>query len=192
MMQSLTDAQSRILALLILAIAVSGALWLISAPWLATFSSQRDQIARLQTRIAASSRLAEQQDAMQRHLEAVQRQSPAVTYYVAGETPAIASAKLQQYVKQILDRFGGELVSTQILDDNVDDGNDAIRLKLHIKVGHEGSWQVLYALESGRPMLFVDNLSISARPVPVRSQGNRPALELDLQFDVTGYLVEGA
>ena len=47
MMQSLTDAQSRILALLILAIAVSGALWLVSAPWLATFSSQRDQIAGL-------------------------------------------------------------------------------------------------------------------------------------------------
>ncbi len=190
-MGRLTEFQSRVAAVSLLIAILAGLLISVYLPWHAAYSAQSDQISRMQVRLAASRRLAGQQDAMRQQLERVRRQSPSINYYLSGETTAIASAMMQQHVEKILKRHGGELVSSQILTGNDATAESAVTLKLHVKAAHESAWQLLYALETGRPMLFIDNLSISARPVAVRAQRGAPSLELELQFDAIGFLREG-
>ena len=49
---------------------------------------------------------------------------------------------------------------------------------------------ILHGLESGKPMLFIDNLVVSARPVRAKTVGEPPNVELDLQFELNGYIQE--
>jgi len=191
-MMVMSKLQSRYLALFLLLVATTAVLWLLCYPLVSLYVSQSVLIERKESQIVRYRQLAESQESLEQELALLKRRSPAAAYYVAGETPALASARMQQYLKQIVERNGGELTSTQILTRDDGDESNSTSLKVRLTADLNASWQILYALESGRPMLFLDNLVISARPVRGRAAKGAPEISLDLNFDMTGYLREGA
>lgn len=191
-MIEMTRTQSRVLALTLTILVLGAALWLVVYPLVSVHAAQSGEIRKKELQVARYAELAAGQEALERELEAVKRRNPAATYYVAGETPALASAKMQQYLKQIVERNGGELISTQIVSSEEAGSARSSSLKVHLRSDINAGAQIIYTLESGRPLLFIDNLSISARRVRGAAADAPPSVSLDLNFELTGYLQEGA
>jgi general secretion pathway protein M len=190
-MNSLSQLQSRYLALGLFVVAVSIAVAAMCWPWLATHSAQAAELEHKQRQIAVYRGLAASEGSMQQQLTALQRRNPAAGFYVTGDTPALASARMQQYVRQVVDQNGGELISTQVAASDESTGN-VTRLSVHLRADIGALPQILYMLESGKPLLVLDDMTISARLVRAVSAGSPPRVSLDMNFDVTGYLQEDA
>ena len=191
-MIELTRMQSRILALALLLLMLGITLWLMVYPLVSFHVAQSAGITRKQEQIALYETMANSQQALKSELVSLRSRNPAATYYVAGETPALASAKMQQYLKQVVERNGGELISTQIVSSDETDSEKSSSLKVHLRSDISAATQIIYTLESGRPLLFIDDLVISARRVRGAAAGAPPLISLDLNFELTGYLQEGA
>jgi general secretion pathway protein M len=188
----MSKLQSRYAALALLVAGAAVVLWSVCYPLVSLYSSQAANLERKQNQIVRYRHVADNQEALDKELALLKRRSPAADYYIAGETPALASAQVQQYLKQVVQKNGGELISTQILAAGDADNAQSTSLKVQLRADVNASWQILYALESSRPMLFIDNLVISARPVRGRTAQDAPTVSLDLSFEMTGYLREGA
>ena len=191
-MTGMTKTQSRYTALFLLVLATMAVIGLLCYPLVSLYLSQSSDIDRKVSQIARYRQVSENQESLEQELALLKRRSPAASYYIAGETPALASAKMQQYLKQIVQKNGGELISTQILKEDEPESAGSTSLRVHLRAELESSWQILYALESGRPLLFLDNVVITSRPVRARKPADAPSISLDMNFDVTGYLREGA
>ncbi len=107
-MKAMTKTQSRYVALSLLVLATIAVIWLLCYPLVSFYVSQSTIIERKESQIARYRQVSESQESLQQELAVLKRRSPAATYYVAGETPALASAKMQQYLKQIVERNGGD------------------------------------------------------------------------------------
>jgi len=191
-MPVLSKAQPRYLALLLLVLVVVSVTSLFSYPYVAALSSQGDAIAQKQKQIELYRQLASSEDVLRQELALLQRRNPAAGYYVAGETSALASASMQQYVKQIVDRNGGELTSTRVVQQDDNGAANSATLNVLLRTDMNTSTQILYLLESGKPLLFLDNLTINTRLVRGGGTSTTPLVALDISFDVTGYMQEGA
>jgi general secretion pathway protein M len=189
---TMSKLQSRYAALFLLVMTVALAIGLLLYPLISLYGSQTTALERAQNQVVRYQQLADGQNSLQQELAQLKRRSPAAAYYVAGETPALASAKMQQYLKQIVERNGGELISTQILEQDESSVGKQTSLKVNLRANMNTSPQILYSLESGRPLLFLDNLVISARRVRGTTAGAAPQVSLDMSFELTGFIQEGA
>ena len=191
-MIGMTKTQSRYAALSLLVVGTIAVVGLLCYPLVSLHVSQSTLIERKESQIGRYRQVSENQESLEQELALLKRRSPAASYYVAGETLALASARMQQYLKQVVQRNDGELISTQILKEDEPESAGSTSLRVHLRAELESSWQIIYDLESGRPLLFLDNVVISARPVRGKKPTDAPIISLDLNFEVTGYLREGA
>ena len=185
---NLSAQGSRILALGLLGLVVSLMAIILFGPVVALHQAQAQKIDDKSRELVTYRRMAAGQAEIERQLSALKRRSAATDYYVTGTTPALASANMQKHLKNIVTRNGAEVISTQISTRNDAENNDLVSLKVHLRADINAAMVILHGLESGRPMLFVDELVISARPVRGRTPEDPPTVQLDLQFEIDGYV----
>ncbi len=107
-------------------------------------------------------------------------------YFLKGATPALMGADLQDVVKGIIETNNGRVLSSQLLAHKDDNGYRVINGNIQMTANIQNLRQVLYALESREPYLFIENLIIRAQvPSGFKPQ---PGFEPDMfvQFDVSG------
>jgi general secretion pathway protein M len=101
--------------------------------------------------------------------------------------PGQASAALQQRLKALVADSGGKLLSIQSLLDTDANAYRQIGARARIKATADTLPEILYAIESAHPYLFVDELTIT-RSALRRSRRKAPIeVSLDLQLTVSGY-----
>ncbi len=189
-MKRLTEMQSRSGALTVLGVAASLIVWLIFSPLIGQYRSMNATIADAQFQIARYQRLAANHDLLRNHLNQLKQRNRTKSYYVTGESAALASANMQQHLKRTLDNVGGELISTQLVVRNGSDSESAASLQVHMKADISTLLQVLYRLENAQPMFFLDQLAINARPLRSGAQPKPREVILDVRFNLTGYRQE--
>lgn len=178
------------LALLLLA---GGALYLVVDQVLVgRYRYYQNALAQHQQRLAQLERLAATREPVQQSIAKIQQDRNVTAQYLAQSAPALAAAELQQRLKAVVEAAGGTLQSTQALPPVEESGAVKVAISA-IMNGDTGSLQkVLYNLESQTPLLFVDNLELSARPTRPRLPNGRFAtytrVQLNVQFEVSGYL----
>lgn len=184
------------LAALLLLIVVGGAFYLlVDQTLVARYYYYRDVLERQQGRLEQLQRMAAIRDPIQQSITRIQQDRAVTSQYLPQSVPALAAADLQQRVKAAVGTAGGTLQSTQALPP-VDDG-DAVKIAVSAAIsGDVGSLQkTLYELEAQTPLLFVDNLQVTARESRPRLPGGRVAnytrVQLSIQFEVSGYLRKG-
>ncbi len=186
-MSAVTRSRVLALAVLVAGIALVGAV--LVYPLVAYYARAADNVDARRHELARYESLAARLPALRERLAEVHSDRPSSVYYVAGATAALASADMQRQLKQLAQRSGGEVISSQILPAEDDAGQPRAGLRAHIKMDPPSLVRVLHAIESGQPMYFVDNLLIDMRPARSRSGGKIiEATELDVKFDVYGYL----
>jgi general secretion pathway protein M len=191
-MRRLTRLQSRIGALTVFISAASLLAWLIIYPLISEYRALGTSIEEKQFQAVQYQRLAANHDQLKSQLAQLRQRSRAKVFYVTGETPALASANMQQHLKRIIDGVGGELISTQLLPGDDSDKLSVAGLQVHLRADISTLVQILYRLENGQPMFFLNDVSINARPLRSAAGSKLSADTLDVHFSLTGYLEEAA
>jgi general secretion pathway protein M len=181
------------LAALSLLLLVGGVLYLAVDQWLVgRYRYYQNSLERHQERLAQLERMAATREPVQQLIAKIQQDRNVTTQYLPQSAPALAAAELQQRIKAVVEAAGGTLQSTQALPP-VEEGG-AVKIAISaIMNGDTGSLlRVLHNLESQTPLLFVDNLELSARQNRPRLSSGRYAsytrMQLNVQFEVAGYL----
>jgi len=178
---------SRTFAIALLLVAALAVGLIVFGPPLALYRVQANSIDDSMHELATYRRLVGSKAELEQQLAALSRRSAASKYYVQGATPALASANIQKYLNNIVTRNGAEVISTQIIAAQSDADGNQVSLRVHMRADMDAAMAILHSVESGRPMLFVDDLAINARPVRGRTPEDPPSVQLDMQLELKGF-----
>jgi general secretion pathway protein M len=190
-MKQLTTKQSRFAALAILALVLVIAISAVALPlW---FLNRRYDVAveEAVSRLERYSRIVGMRDSLQQRSIEI-KTLEATHHFLKSASPALAAAELQEQATRILDANGGKLNSVQILPHKDDGAYRQVSVSLQLSAPLSGVKAMLYALESARPYLFIDNFSIRSTMVGSVRTDSTPEPDLIVQFDLTGYALKGA
>ncbi len=199
----LTSKQRRILALLLLLAAVVIFYQLLLGPLLNKYLDNADQIDRLEHQLSVYQRVAGDLEQQQETLQQLRASNPSAGMYLTESRPTLAAAELQQILNRLLSSTGGQLVSTQIIDSQKTESLPAVAIKVRLRCEIDELVNLLYSLETHKPMMFVENLTLtsSAQSSSLRARITRRTAQqlrrsiampsLDLRFDLVAYTVKG-
>ena len=157
-------------AVVLLFVFVFGCYFLVINPYIGLINTYRSEIVSLGDKIERFNALVQQKDAFQRQLVAVKNNRAASQYFIKAKTITLASAALQQKIKQVVQAQNGQLVSTQVSlpvnslateNENQKSHDRGVSVKVSMKATVDSLYQVFYTLESGSPLVVIDNISIS-------------------------------
>lgn len=187
-MRTLSPLLGRLLALALLLGLLLAGHGLLVRPLLAEWQANEALIAQSRELLARYRQIAAARPLLERQLDQLEATDVAWVY-LEGASDALAAAALQERVRALAAEAGGELRSTQILPASDDAGLRRIGLRIQLGLDAEALQSVLHELETGTPLVFVDNLVVRAR-----QQARRRAMiseddpTLEVALDLYGYL----
>jgi len=186
--RTMTPRQSRVLALslLMVLIVLFMAVTVLPMYWLhrhydQAIEQQLDLLARY-SRIGATG-----QD-LAKQLEALKARG-ARGFFLKNPAPALAASEIQETAKGVVERNGGKIISMQI-PAHKDDGNyRKVTVNIQMSANISAAQKIFYSLETQRPYLILDNISIRTAiwQMPQSAQATAPDAEFNVRFDVAGY-----
>jgi general secretion pathway protein M len=120
---------------------------------------------------------------LETELAALNRQLAATDTLLQGESTALAAASMQNLVKELVERHGGQVRSAQTLAPAVSGGLEKITVQYELTVPLGSLKAVSYELETGTPYLMLD----AAEVRPEVYGGTSAPANLHLQWTVHGY-----
>jgi len=148
--------------------------------------SQNEAIEQALGRLAAYEATISSQPQLETQLEGVRQQSASLAGLVAGTSAALAAASIQNDVRAIASRVGGEVRSTQNLPSSTVDSFEKIEIASEVNLPLSRLKDLLYQIEAHTPYLFLDRITIE---VPQNSSrpAERTQPRINIQFVVRGY-----
>jgi general secretion pathway protein M len=158
-----------VLVLLLLACLLSAGLT-VQVRWDAgsELAEHRELLSRLETRMRAEGTRS--------------RVAAPPSAFLDASTPAIASAKLQTYLTQLVDLQHGGIVSSGGEATKRDEATDTIRLQATIDMNMQALRAILFQLETGTPYVFVDALAIQPASVSAGRSAEDPLLRATMSL----------
>jgi general secretion pathway protein M len=190
--RALTPRQSRMLALSLLLALLALSISIIAVPvfWLHRHYDQA--IERQLDLLARYSRIGATAPSLTKQFEALKARG-AHDFFLKNAVPALAASEVQEIVKSVVESNGGKITSMQI-PEHKDDGNfRKVAVNVQMSARISAVQKIFYALETRRPYLLLDNVSIRSMAWQAQRGANvaGPEPEFLVQFDVAGYAVLG-
>ncbi len=180
---------SRAAALLLLAAVLAVAYVWIVEPIAAAYANTEAAIADTRDLLERYDRLAAARTSLEAQLAAIEQKPDTAAYYLSGATDALAAASLQARVTALVEGSGATLLSIQTLTSAEDGGLRRVAIRLQMTAEIAPLVRVLHGLESGIPLLFVDNLELQSQAAPsIEPDAAQAAVPLIVGFDLYGYL----
>lgn len=176
----------RLAALTLLAALIMGIYAISLGPFLSAYTGNIETAAQLQTALEKYRQIAARLPAVTQTLTSLRATRSDHQGYLDGTDEAVAAALLQDRLKTLIARTGGRLQSTQAMPQAKTAGKpQQIGLRAHMVLQIDELQAVLYELENGNPVLFIEALNIRAISASAAEHGL-----LDVTFDIIGYLPE--
>ena len=180
---------SRAAALLLLAVVLAVAYVWIVEPIAAAYANTEAAIADTRDLVERYDRLAAARASLEAQLAAIEQKPDTAAYYLSGATDALAAASLQARVTALVEGSGATLLSIQTLTSSEDRGLRRVAIRLQMTAEIAPLVRVLHGLESGIPLLFVDNLELQSQAAPaIEPDAAQASVPLIVGFDLYGYL----
>lgn len=106
---------------------------------------------------------------------------------IEGESFGLASANLQKLLVENVQSAGLTLRSIQSLDPANDGDLTAVSVRLVCRGVTDGLRTLLHALESGEPLLFVDEVLIKSERSPGEEGTREGGTEISIELKVSGF-----
>ncbi len=107
--------------------------------------------------------------------------------FLPGSTASIAGARLQDRLTQLLNRHGGRTTSARVLPASESRETDLVAVNLTASLGMKALRDVLYAIETSIPLLYVDAISISVPGSNRKRRRKSGPIVLKVTIEVSGY-----
>lgn len=186
MTDKLTPGQQRLAAVALLLCVLTLAMLAVAWPLRALHQHYDDALELAGDRLARYSKIAGVRGEVLAGIQRINTGNP-TKFYLKNASPALAAAEIQDFSKKAVESSGAKLVSMQILPhkDEGDYRQVSVNVQLTASLGNLKN--IFLALETARPLLFLDNVSIRS------PMGYTPKIqttvepELIIQFDLSGY-----
>ena len=186
MTPTLSPPLNRACALAILAGLVGGAYFGIAAPLIASYEESADEIDRLRAALVRYERAGRDIEQRKAELAALKHRDESADGFLRGGSEALIAAEVQNRIKALIDAGKGELKSTQILPPQEEGRFRRIAVRAQMSSKLAALQSVVYGLEGGSPLLFLDNVEIRGL-AERKSDDASDDPTLDVRFDVYGY-----
>jgi general secretion pathway protein M len=107
-----------------------------------------------------------------------------------GGTTGISGANLQKLMSGLVIEHGGTALSFQLLPPAEDGHLTRIPMSLSISVGIDGLRDIIHDLETGTPLIFIDDITIQAATDEVRTPDPHFLGPLDVVLQVSGFALK--
>jgi general secretion pathway protein M len=185
-------------ALVLLPLVIAG---FIAMSWLEEMNRLDDAIEADLDRLVRYERLVATLPALRAALEEEKADDSYKAFYFDAETPNIAGAQLQSEVQEMVRAAGARPVSTQILPGDENEDPPRVRVRIQLQGTTDQLFDVLYRVESARPYLMIDQLSVRSQARSNRNFGRRSVRrsrepddqgQLTVRLDIFGYFLSPA
>ncbi len=188
MIERLPRTQRRILAVLLLLLALAAVVRVLVLPIWSTYLGNRDAIAQSEDNIVRYSRLSTQIGALQSAVGELEQADNLDPYVLVQESEPLAAAALQARMKSVVTSSGGTLTSTQVLPTEREQGFKRVIINVRMAVSTDALQRVLYELENSLPYLLTDDIVILSRGARKRRRTTQSVDLLDVRFNLYGYM----
>ena len=193
MRRELTARERRGAALIVLALAVWAAWWLLVQSWfldpLVEIENQADSLREQQQRYAGA---LQQREALQQQLQQARRDPASRSSLLPGTDPSAVAADLMQRSLDLVKAHAAQGPGCQVTqrmpitpEQNSAEPYRQVKVSLTLECAMEPLTGLLHDLEYGQPFLFVDHVSIR-RQTSAPASGGAGRLQVNLL--VRGYL----
>lgn len=197
-MNEFSPATSRFVALSLLLLLVLFVIFNGLVPLLKLYGEKAGQLETLSGQLSRFEYLVANEDSINAELKRIDELGAEGDLFLSGNKVSIASANLREFINEAVKRSGGQLVSSQDYEAEPVPSATAIGLRLQFSGEVENLIDLLYELESARPVIFIDELSVTSSSSRIRSSRvnlrdrrkrvSRNLSSLDVRMDVVGYL----
>ncbi len=192
MLQSLSDVRRRVLALGILFIVILVVAAVIIEPYIVTYKNSVEHLDEVTFRLKQDKKAVQKQNFYIEEIKRLSRIHGERDVYLRSDRMALATAEIQQILKSAAKKSGAELISSRSLaDDEEEPGKVGVQVRAKSNIF--GLRKLLYSLETGRPRLFIAEITISrgGRAVYRFGKSESTNQSLDIQLQVFGYIKKG-
>lgn len=188
-----TPITSRLAAVLLLTTATASIYTFLLEPIISSSGETDRQIEEARDQLARFERAAAMQPALAKRVKDFEQQQKSWDHFLTGDTDALAAADLQDQVQALILEKGGTLQSMQPMPGVDERGLRRITLRVQMAGTIETLFDVLYALEAGDPVLFIDEIDIQKRgSIVADGDADSEAGRLTVAFGLSGYLLRGS
>jgi len=191
-MNQTPESKHKVLAAIVLFVALVLLMFLFILPTYSLFNGTKEEVASLQHRLAQYKKISSKTKGLSNKLARLEAFNEDQDYYFEEGKAALVSAELQGILKDVLNRHGANIISTQpVTSGNLDERQ--IKVSVHCRADINTMRAMLYELESYIPVLIIDKINIS-RGYRATFREQRPSdanKALDVRFDISGFLASG-
>lgn len=185
-MIAITPKQGKIIALVILMLAVTTVMAAVIVPVVLLHRYYDATIEDKTMQLSRYYKIASMSGDLRKNISEIKLKGSA-GYYLKSTNPSLAAAEMQELAKGAIESNGGKLTSIQILPYKDESSYRRITVNLQFTGSLGALKKILYALESSRPYLLIENFTVrSSTSFTGRAAPNIDP-ELNVQFDLAGY-----
>jgi general secretion pathway protein M len=184
-------SRERLLAVGLLLFAIALIYMLVLSPLFTLRKEYAESVDESEFRLERYRKIAAERPLWSRRVEEIKQHGRVSEQYIAKETPALASADLQTLIKEIVTTSGGELISTQVVPEQQEEQLTRIAVRIRMNGSTKVLRDVLHAVETSQPILWVDNLNLRPIRMPMRPGAKAAPDRLSIDFEVVGYMRAG-
>jgi general secretion pathway protein M len=179
-----TGRRGRVLALLLVLVALGGIYLLAAAPLLDLYAERAAAVENRRMLVPRLKAAADELPGLRARVAELRASAGTHKVTLEGASDAIASATLQTRIEELAASVGATIGSTESLQAEVRGGYHRIGLRYALSGPYETLLKLLAKLEAATPPLVIDNLSIHGA---LRRPGTAAVLTLDAGLDVYGF-----
>ena len=179
-----TGYQGRLLALLLLLLALGVVYLVVAAPLLELYGGRAAVLENRRMLVPRLKAAADELPELRASVAELRATAGARKVTLEGSSDAIASANLQSHIEELAASVGVTIGSTESLPVEVRGGYRAIGLRYTLSGPYETLVKLLAKLEAATPPLVIENLHIHG---VLRRPGTPAASALDAGLDVFGF-----
>ena len=178
----------RALAVAILVAIVAVIYFALVQPLIDTYAADNVAIAQQQEVLLRYQRAAQELPVRQKELAALKQDQAKADGFLEGSSDTLIAAQIQNRVKTLANAAKTELKSSQVLPAAPDGKLKRIAIRGQISATTAGLLTIFHDLEAQSPSLFLDNVTLQARPLTLRDRDNPGNGDtIDVQLDVYWY-----
>jgi general secretion pathway protein M len=179
-----TGRRGRVLALLLVLVALGGIYLLAAAPLLDLYAERAAAVENRRMLVPRLKAAADELPGLRARVAELRASAGTRKVTLEGASDAIASATLQTRIEELAASVGATIGSTESLQAEVRGGYHRIGLRYALSGPYETLLKLLAKLEAATPPLVIDNLSIHGA---LRRPGTAAVSTLDAGLDVYGF-----
>ena len=191
MIQIMPDQRSsRTTALMLLVIAVLLVYLLFFHWFVLRHKGYAEEISDLREQLSRFNSIAAQRATLQERLGQIRSAESDAALFLAQQTFDEAAAAINSSIGDLVRTQAGDtcqITSRQPVPSRVQERFQRVTVNVRMRCDAEDFMKILYSMETAEPLMLVDNVNI-IKPRARRVRGAQPQGELDIRFNVSGYL----